>query len=761
MAKEINNRISPKKLLDNIGTHLANAYQAPAGIKFSPDRDRSLAEKAVPYHRIRESETLRTGIKTSENDSLYTALAEKITKGEDPLLEHIMKRDTAGRARLLEELTASDTESAWFEGLLETAEEKKRESKQWLIKKSRPEEEKKPDAPEEDGLTEAMTVEDAGLQLKADKAELEAKLLENLAGSGEETPRTFLAEPENLSALKRKLAIELYEAQLENEIADAKKLLRVETPEQEAEYLKNRPPYGFEADLAENYEEELEKLENSPQVQQQLQRLAHGKDIKTLTSEVLEAGHPGTLRTGENLPLFEKYFVTDAVKKYLQSSEERLQGFDIIDEIKKLSAMDVLKEFPDRPDAEQCQERINEYAAVIKHMEELARAYPDTQTEAEKELIKDLREEIKNLEDVTLRSEREKIDFNFRADMLIDYIDPSDPERRPMDAIEAREKLIRGAELEQISFADDEFVGTSQKVSFDKDSGKIIKGPEKLITRAVDLSQKTGSRPELQLEELRKIKEILSKSDPFYVKNSAGYNKTIDSLNKVIKAQEALDKDANIRQIDSLSELYEELDANVTGYIRSRDDTAKNTDGRAKIRQDAMKSLRSITGKKHVEKISGALFTEQSKLNKQKLQLKECKKIMAKWNKRELPTGGEELEQFKKDFETVSGKMKEFTAPGKDLKYLKMGLAEETGEYFDRAEQLKEKLNTPENKIIDEAKLEDIKTFKNECDSAMKQFYAMEPEIKAAKAPEKKQEAPDKAKQKEAPSKKKQPAVNI
>ncbi len=693
--KKVASEKSPYRALDQIDQTLSSAYPAPEQLKFSENEAEAIVQKAVLYHRIRQDSSLRQGVRTATNDIQYRQLSAAIIEGRDPVAQFIKRKKPAEQTKLLRELMTSDRREAWYEDMLMRSAEKKAQA---------------------DESDKRQTVPD---KMTAELCRAQSNVLAKLAENRNGVPKAFLADSENLAGVRRMLAVMLHQKQVEQQTEELKEAFRYESPESRQQLLEERELFLYEKLAGQDLENHLKRLEARPEVKTVLHRLTKCANMEELGEYIKNPPSPTAKPMHDNLKLMEEKLVPDAIYAFLSSPGAPAEENTLYQILKELNSEDKEK-VSDDSTPEECEQRMKEYRAAIKQLENSEWA----ETAQGRELKAVLNSQTERIRDVALAPERETIQFTFRADTLIDYMDPNDPTHRKMDAMEAREKLLRGVELEQITFADNEFVGTVKKVSYDKKTGKINKGPEKLITRVMDMADQPGKKPELQLEQLRKMKDVLQQSDPFYVKNSESFNNVFKSLNKVIKAQESLDKDANIRQVEELRTLYAELDSNAAKYVKSKEERMKTGDERAQLRMDTVKTLQSLTGEKQVEKLTDSFFTEQKKRSIQQEMAAPCKNIMDKWEKAGTPTTPEQLAEFKKDFNALSTRFNKLKKDFNDLSYLKLDLSGDLEKFTQKAEEV-QRTAQPEDQL-DAKKLVNMQRFTAESKEAVKKYNAME-----------------------------------
>jgi len=700
------------KTLLHLEEELSILYSSPSKYVFSKDLDTATIQRAVLYHRIQQTPQLRFGEKSPENDALYNKLAVDVLQGRDPLVNYIQEQNSPETSvALLEEITACGSNKALFEELLERSEELAKEGA------ASADEAKNPDVPNK----------------SAERLRVESKLLKSaffrkLADNREATPKEFLAKPENAEAAKKMLAAELYRRSEEEQLEELEDIYQFEPPEKKQELIRQRSA-ELEKSLSENYETRLKELENSLQVQVMMMRLTHARDLEELNESVWNLPEMKKETSRVMLAEAEQKLVPGAVNAFLKTLGESEEDKKLKEALNTLPAMKD-EPLPDEAKEEDYRKRINEYNEMLRRLGDENRL----ESEAGRKLGEILTRQCAGLEEAAFGATPLQNLFTFRANTEIDYFDPSDPLQRPMDALEAREKLIQGMVLEQRRFSGDKVVGRAQDISYDENTGMFIKGPEKLITRAVDFSEKTERDPLKQLEVLKELRELLKKTDPFYAMTSEAYNKTYDALDKVIKAHENLGEDANIRQVSELQRLYSELDANAALFIRGGDDMTKRQGERGAFRLDAMKSLQSISHSKHVEQISTALFKEKAELNKEKELLKPCKKIMEKWKKIIDPSDPAYIADFKKDFNSLSGRIGELQKRYGDMPYFKMGISEDMQSFMKKADAVQESAQPPHAKL-NPAKVNEMKMFTRDSESKQRELYAMDPTIIPQKKP--------------------------
>lgn len=574
-------------------------------------------------------------------------------------------------------------------------------------------------------------------KMKKEEAELKNAMYKKLADSENMTTTQFLSDPENTETAMKLLAVEHYNNMVKKELEEFELTLAHDSPENRKKAMENRPPFDCEKKAAENYEAYMESLRQSPEVLSAFQRLATRSNIKELGDATANAFENQKIYYHSNASQLDKTYIPGTIKEYLKSADRPEKGSKLEKKLNNLSCMKG-NDMPEPPSPEDYEKRMKEYKDILKELEKEGKF----DTPEGKQLKETLEQHVQRLEDNSLQPDREKVGFDYKPDMYIDYYDPKDPDHKSMDAMEAREKLIRGEKLVQESFGVNDFVGKSQELKFDKKTGQIVRGKEKLITRPVDLSEETKKNPDKQIEDLKKIKDVLNKSDPFYVKNSESYKKTMASLDKVIEAHENLGKDANVRQSKTLKDLYDELDKNVNDYLGKEAEQLKSGDKNGQIRKDAMQTLQSITNKDHVNEIASKLYPEQAELDRQNKLLKPLKKPLDKW-KGKTPANDKEREEFKKDFKELNDKLHDLKGKYGDLPYLKMGIAEDLENFVKKAEDVQKQTEKPENKI-DQATMDSMKDLSSESNEALKDLYAMNPDAKKIKPEEVKKEENEK-----------------
>ena len=133
----------------------------------------------------------------------------------------------------------------------------------------------------------------------------------------------------------------------------------------------------------------------------------------------------------------------------------------------------------------------------------------------------------------------------------------------------------------------------------------LVSAAKQVCTRTVELSGGVRNA-DGQLAELTKLREVLKKSDPFYVRNSPEFNQLMDSLDKTVRFQRDMNK-AMTKPAGSLAQLYADLDAKVDAYLRMKPDKMKlrtDADERGHLRLDTIRSLKSLTKAEHAGRMA-------------------------------------------------------------------------------------------------------------------------------------------------------------
>ena len=155
-----------------------------------------------------------------------------------------------------------------------------------------------------------------------------------------------------------------------------------------------------------------------------------------------------------------------------------------------------------------------------------------------------------------------------------------------------------------------DYVGQQEKITAAPDPKKpnaagLVSAEKQVCTRTVELSKDVRNAGG-QLAELTKLREVLKKSDPFYVRNSPEFNQLMASLDKTVRFQRDPEK-AKQKPAGTLGQLYAELDAKVDAYLRMKPDKMKqrtDADERGHLRLDTIRSLKSLTKAEHAAKMA-------------------------------------------------------------------------------------------------------------------------------------------------------------
>ena len=443
----------------------------------------------------------------------------------------------------------------------------------------------------------------------------------------------------------------------------------------------------------------------------------------------------------ENIDLFENVGLKNELNTALKDVPSKYG--DLKDITKKLSCMknNFKKEFTQ----EDLEKRIEEYEKAIEKIQE---KYPEGAMRFDEsmqmdvdcidDIVRPLRKEINRLQDTRDIYEKE---IEFKNDLENDYIvrslkeaiDPNinvgftfsfkNKDHNDIDVIDAAEQLQNGEKVTIEKYGYGEFIGQGREISYNKDSNFKI-GIPKVCSRETSLESASRS-PVFQLENLKKVKEVLEGTDPFYVSNSTEFNNTMKALDKVIQAQTYIGENPNIRQVETLKSLYEDLNNKATLYTNKKTESIKVKDSRGTLRLDTIKSLQSIIKASYVNEMTSSWYAEERHRTNEFREISRPVKMMNRWIKTDLTNiAPEKQEEFLKDFNTIMKCAKIVDNDRSQMKYAKMGMAF----YFDK--MLEARLNPNLPKLSNED-LEYAKDFSLRCNKETANYASMEKEIKA------------------------------
>ncbi|MCQ2566002.1 MAG: hypothetical protein MJ194_04045 [Clostridia bacterium] len=574
------------------------------------------------------------------------------------------------------------------------------------------------------------------------KAELMAKIAKNASAS----PKDFVAE--NSDLIRRYASLTLHMKQhvkAHKEITTAVELMDAG---KRREIFQGLRISKYDKAALTDPEAYIRSLEDTDEVSDFMKDLAEKKNLKEVQTEIksmlsLKSGKEHTY-----IDVLDNLKVHTCIDHFAESLNDPGKYKELTGKLKGLSGYK--KKMSSSPSLKDIESRISEYETMQKYIQENYSedipgheknsmagqndfAYSDIKFILDDGIggtinhLKETAEFIKE-KDLKLRaSVTKQLEQNGYKNFSVEFAD----KKGNKVTEEAAADLLKNGETPHIRiFPDGECIGKNVGLQFDFDrapSYMRIDSKELLCTREVDVSADVKASPQTQIEKLKHFRDILKASDPFYVRNSSNFNKLMRSLDNVIKTQEALPANSNIRQISTLKEMYETLDTQAQAYIASKsEELSSHSDDRGQLRLDTVKSLCFLTGKRHVHDTLAGVYTEQGKLKDQEALASPISKMMRKWQNTEIPAGDtERIEEFKNDFISVS-EFVDKTRTMDNNEYVKLSLSRHIDEFISAAENLK-----PEAGINNDD-LSKLKDFARECTGAAAAFIAQSGEIPPA-----------------------------
>lgn len=297
-----------------------------------------------------------------------------------------------------------------------------------------------------------------------------------------------------------------------------------------------------------------------------------------------------------------------------------------------------------------------------------------------------------------------------------------------IDKVDANELLQNGQKVYLDTYAYGDFIGKSVSLKLNKKDYTLEQGKEKIISKVEDLRTES-KHPKSQLESLKHVYEVLKKSDPFYVKNSTEFNDLMKSMAKLVKVQENIKLDANLKQIVTMADLYEEVYTNADKYVKAKEESLKTTDSRGNLRVDTIKSLMSITKKGYVVEMANTWYDEERCLITQARKVSPSNKIFNKWAKVDKENlTPEKAVEYLSDFKEVIKNAKQVHDSYQDMRYAKLAISYGLGKTIEYVESI---CNASDNiEKIPKEDMDFIKAFNKECEAEARNYAQLDGEVK-------------------------------
>lgn len=587
----------------------------------------------------------------------------------------------------------------------------------------------------------------AQTKLRNELIDLKSKILRNLTENVGIEPADYLRN--NEKDIRRYAALEMHMKQHNSAFSELS-IASENLPAEERETLRQTVRISnFDRAAAADPEGCITSLCTSPEVNKIMEDILAQKSFDDIFHKLNSVSIDlGTIKEHTYLDIVDNMRVHSAVDRFENCLDEPDEYKSLVSKLKGLSGYKgaMPQDIPWRD----VKSRIDEYKSALKYIND---RYPDPipgheksfmagQPDFEYDDIKgfvtdDLQCVIENLEtekEFAAKRETEKfLDNLIKKNGKNVSLSFTGKDGNALSEEKAKLLLVGGGEVTVNIFPEGEPVGKSVRCKSGENIPEFLKvDTEKICTREVDLAESTKAEPTSQIEKLRHFRNILVKSDKFYFKNSGNFNNVMKSLDTVIKTQEALPSNANVKQIANIRSLYTELDEALGKYIHDKsEELSQKRSDLGQLRLDTIKSISKLTGKKHVTDVLCGLYPEGKKFADQSHEAAPINNLMKKWNNADISQCNPVmLYEFNKDFNEIAAFIRKQTVAEfqgeKDINYLRISMSMHTDDFCRMAAKLMKE--HPEAEINQET-LEDIKLFSKENNKAAKAFAELSGEI--------------------------------